>query len=71
MQAAMEMLRDGQPVKCVALELCYEGSCQFCREFRHYFGLSPREAVQQAVNTHAQNVVFGTFNIVPSSANAR
>lgn len=47
MHSALSMLMDGQPTKYVALELCYRGSCQFCREFKHFYGLTPQQAVEK------------------------
>jgi AraC-like DNA-binding protein len=47
MQQAREMLGRGYSTKAVALELHYEGSCQFCREFKKYFGRPPGSFLPQ------------------------
>lgn len=42
MQTALQLLRRGYSTKAAAFEVCYEGPCQFCREFKKYFGCSPQ-----------------------------
>jgi AraC-like DNA-binding protein len=42
MSLARELIEHGYSTKAVASELCYNGPCQFCREFKKFFGHPPQ-----------------------------
>ena len=41
MEIACDLVQGGRFIKAIAEELCYGGPCQFCREFKKYFGQTP------------------------------
>lgn len=50
MKRALELVRDGTPLKEVAIELCYkDGTVHFTHDFTKYFGVSPGQLSSQPV----------------------